>query len=370
MRITGLDINCCRLDSSLLAAGALNGHAVSRPIEFLVLSLQTDVGIDVASFGFAGASAIGSGHLAKAAFEPLLLGQNPLDREKIWQQFRVADRWWNHLPIYSYGPIDICLWLIGAEAAGQPLYKYIGAHTDEVPTYCSSLVLPSIEAYCDEARAVKQQGFKAYKIHPPGRDISEDIEIHRAVRKEVGPDFTLMSDPVAPYSFDEALRLGRELEKLGYLWLEEPLADENAAALRKLTAALDIPIVGTEVLAKHPYSLAEYLSTNVVDSIRADVSWSGGVTGVLKSAHLAESFGANCELHSTIFHPLELVNLHLCAAISNNSYFELLTPTTKFDFGLATPIEINQGMAKLPEKPGLGLELDWSFIDNCTIAKV
>ncbi|WP_246778321.1 enolase C-terminal domain-like protein [Maritalea myrionectae] len=250
------------------------------------------------------------------------------------------------------------------------MYKYIGAHTDEVPTYCSSLVLPSIEAYCDEARAVKQQGFKAYKIHPPGRDISEDIEIHRAVRKEVGPDFTLMSDPVAPYSFDEALRLGRELEKLGYLWLEEPLADENAAALRKLTAALDIPIVGTEVLAKHPYSLAEYLSTNVVDSIRADVSWSGGVTGVLKSAHLAESFGANCELHSTIFHPLELVNLHLCAAISNNSYFELLTPTTKFDFGLATPIEINQGMAKLPEKPGLGLELDWSFIDNCTIAKV
>jgi L-alanine-DL-glutamate epimerase-like enolase superfamily enzyme len=370
MRITGLEINCCRLDNSLLEAGTLNGHAASRPMEFLVLSLNTDTGIEVSSFGFAGASAVGSGHQARAAFDSLLIGQNPLDREKIWQQFRVADRWWNHLPFYSYGPIDICLWLIGAKSAGQPLYKYIGAHADEVQTYCSSLVLPTIEAYCEEALSVKQQGFKAYKIHPPGSDIEEDIEIHRAVRDVVGGDFALMSDPVAPYSFEEALRLGRELEKLDYLWLEEPLADENASALRKLTAALDIPIVGAEVLAKHPYSIADYLSSNVIDAIRADVSWSGGVTGVLKSAHLAESFGARCELHSTIFHPLELVNLHLCAAISNNSYFELLTPTIKFNFGLKESIEIEQGMAKLPKKSGLGIEFDWSFIDSCTIAKV
>ena len=60
-----------------------------------------------------------------------------------------------------------------------------------------------------------------------------------------------MSDPVAPYTLEQAIRLGRELEALNYLWLEEPLPDENFSALRELTRVLDIPVVGTEVLAKH-----------------------------------------------------------------------------------------------------------------------
>ena len=370
MLITGLEIRSCCVPSEELGVDSLNGQSVSRQLEYLVYTLRTDVGIEVSSFGFAGASASGSAVLAKAAFEPLLLGQNPLDREKIWREFRVLDRWWNHLPIYSYGPIDICLWLIAARAAGLPLYKYIGANSDEVEAYCSSLVLSDIDAYCDEAVSVRDAGYKAYKIHPPGKDIDRDIELHRAVRNCVGSDFVLMSDPVAPYTFEEAVKLGRELEKLNYLWLEEPVADENPAALRKLTKTLDIPIVGAEVLAKHPYSVAEYLATNAIDAVRADVSWSGGVTGVLKTAHLAESFGARCELHSTIFHPLELVNLHVCAAISNNSYFELLTPTETFDLGLKKPIDIEGGVAKLPDGPGLGIEFDWDFIDNCTGERV
>jgi hypothetical protein len=81
-------------------------------------------------------------------------------------------------------------------------------------------------------------------------------------------------------------------------------------ALRELTRVLEIPVVGTEVLAKHPYSVAECISTRVVDRVRADVSWTGGVSGVMKTARLAEAFGVNCEVHTAIFHPLEMVNLH------------------------------------------------------------
>ena len=102
-----------------------------------------------------------------------------------------------------------------------------------------------------------------------------------------------MSDPVAPYTFEQALRLGRELEKLNYYWYEEPLFDENFHNLRELTRILDIPIIGTEVIAKHPYSVAECISTRVVDMVRADVSWSGGITATMKTAHLAESFGVS-----------------------------------------------------------------------------
>ena len=142
------------------------------------------------------------------------------------------------------------------------------------------------------------------------------------------------------------------------------------ACLQELAAhhrkQLDIPIIGGETLNKRPYSLAEYISTRAIDMVRADVSWSGGITGTMKTAHLCESFGMQCEIHTAIFHPLELGNLHVCAAIKNCEYFELLVPTHLFNVGLTEDIQIENGMAKLPDKPGLGIDLDWDFIDNNT----
>ena len=97
-----------------------------------------------------------------------------------------------------------------------------------------------VQAYADEAVSVKDQGFKAYKVHPRGQDLTEDIAIHRGVRTAVGPDFTLMSDPVGCFNLEDAIRFGRELERMDYLWLEEPLFDENVHSLRELTRVLDL----------------------------------------------------------------------------------------------------------------------------------
>lgn len=368
MKIASLDIRCCRNQGTTIPSGATRDGIAMEGLEFLVYTLTTENGASASMFGFAGRSALGAGHLAASSLRPFLVGRNALDREQIWHDWRVTDRWWHHLPIYLFGPVDCCLWLLGAQAAGQPLWRYIGGANHSVPVYASSLVLDDPSTYGREACDVRDAGLKAYKIHPPGKSLEEDIEIHRAVRAAVGPEFTLMSDPVAPYTLEQALRLGRELEKLDYLWLEEPLPDENFSALKELTRVLDIPVVGTEVLAKHPYSVAECISNRVIDAVRADVSWSGGVTGVLKTARLAEAFHMNCELHSTIFHPLEMVNLHLAGAVKNNSFFEVLWPMDKFNFGLASDLPISEGIAHLPQTPGLGVELDWDLIENTTIA--
>jgi L-alanine-DL-glutamate epimerase-like enolase superfamily enzyme len=370
MKITDLEIRCCHYEVPAISAEKFRDGSVIDGLDFLVLTITTESGLRASMFGFAGRSALGSGHLAAASLRPLLIGRNALDREEIWKAFRTANRWWHHLPIYSYGPVDICLWLLGAQAAAQPLWRYLGGARRQIPVYCSSLVLPDAEAYANEALAVKNAGFKAYKTHPPGTSLKQDIEIHQAVRDAVGDEFDLMADPVAPYTLEEAIRFGRVLESLNFKWLEEPLPDESFSALRELTRVLDIPIVGTEVLANHPYSVAECISTRVVDVVRADVSWTGGVTGTMKTAHLAEAFHMNCEIHSSIFHPLELVNLHVNAAITNSTYFELLYPIANFDFGLVSPLPICNGIATLPEEPGLGIELDWDMIENATIAQL
>ncbi len=365
MIVSGLEVRACSASRSA-EAEALRGQAGGARHDFLVYTIRTECGRSASMFGFAGASARGSAHIA-ASLAPLLKGRSVHDREALWRDFRQRDRMWGHFPVYVWGPIDTCLWLLAADAAGLPLYRYIGAARHAIPTYVSSMFLETADDYVAEAEAVRKQGFAAYKLHPPGRSVEADLEIHAAVRKAVGDDFPLMSDPVAFMTLPDALRYGRGLERLGFKWFEEPMADENIPALTELTRQLDIPVVGTETIAKHPYSLADIVARNVVDVIRADVSWTGGVTGVLKSAHLAEAFAMNCEIHTAIFHPLELVNLHLCAAIGNCTWFELLGPVEDFDFGLKGGLPIENGVATLPDTPGLGRELDWDLVDNSTL---
>ena len=334
--------------------------------DFLVITMKTDEGIEGHSMGFAGRGAEMAGTIAATALKPFFLGRDPWFREKHWQEFRTYDRWWHHVPIYSYGPFDICLYDIAAKASGLPLYRLLGAFRDKVPVYASSFVLPAAEDYARQALEVKKRGWHGYKLHPPGRP-EFDLAAYRACRDAVGDDFRLMADPVAAYTYEDALRVGRELERLNFTWFEEPVFDVDFNSLRKLRAKLDIPICGTEVLTGSHYSTAECIAAGVVDIVRTDVSWKGGVTPVMKTAHLAESFGVRCELHTTIYHPLEIVNLHCCAAIANCGFFEVLYPFSALQFGMKNQITMDDaGYAHPPGAPGIGVEWDWDFIDRCT----
>ncbi len=369
MAISSIEIRVCRNARESMADSEMRIGGKST-FDFLVISMKTSEGIEGNSFGFAGRGAEMAGEIAASALKPFFLGKDPLAREKHWQDFRMYDRWWNHVPIYSYGPFDICLYDIAAKAAGLPLYRLLGSYRDKVPTYASSFVLPTPDDYARQALEVKSLGWHAYKLHPPGK-IDFDLQAYRACRDAVGPAFKLMADPVAAYSHEEALRAGRELERLNYYWLEEPLFDVDFHGLRKLTAKLDIPIIGTEVLAGSHYSTAECIATGVVDMVRTDVSWKGGITPVMKTAHLAESFGVKCELHTAIYHPLEVVNLHCCCAISNCEFFELLYPLSYMDFGMKNKLQIDaEGYAHPPQKPGIGVDFDWDFVDSCTVKKL
>ncbi|MCC7154863.1 MAG: hypothetical protein IT161_09840 [Bryobacterales bacterium] len=366
MKISDIQVRLCRVERQTPPEAGMRSGGASN-FEFLVITMTADEGVQGHSFGFAGRGARMAGEAARQALKPYFLGQDPLARERLYQEFRTYDRWWHHVPIYSYGPFDICLWDIAAKLAGLPLYRLLGEYRRKVPVYASSFVLDSPEAYARQALAVKQRGWHAYKVHPPG-SYDLDLEIYRACRQAVGPAFKLMADPVCAYDHAQALRMGRQLEKLDYYWLEEPLYDVDFGGLRKLASALDIPICGTEVLAGNHHAIAECIATGVVDIVRSDVSWKHGVTAVMKTAHLAESFGMNCEIHTAIYHPLEVVNLQCCCAMRNCEFFELLEPQEYMNFGMRTPLNIDaEGYAHAPAAPGAGFEPDWDFIDNATI---
>lgn len=368
MKITDIEIRACRPGMSQGEAidevdrAKLRGGAAP---DVVVVSIKTDDGITGVSFGSGGLDATITAR-AFAQIKPFFLERNPMAREKNAQEFRSFDRRWNHSPIYAYGPFDVACWDIAGIRAGLPIHELIGTAADRRATYVSSMFLSTPEEYAAQAREVKARGIRGYKVHPPA-PAALDLEVYAAVREAVGPDFPLMADPVATHSYEEALRVGRVLESLGYLWFEEPFYDYDMASYIKLARKLDIPIAGTETVAGGSHLTAQFIANGAVDIVRTDASWRGGITGALKVARLAEAFGMNCELHTTIYHPLELANLHTTLSMSNTGWFELLYPLDDFTFGLAEPLDIRDGFAYAPTTPGLGAVYDWDAIDNATI---
>jgi L-alanine-DL-glutamate epimerase-like enolase superfamily enzyme len=340
------------------------------PWDIVIVRLTTDTGL----VSEVSAVAPRSGNVTESYINdniiPVIIDRSIYEREAIWQEFWTIDRHITFFPVYLPGPIDVALWDLAAKAANLPLYKYLGAYRTSLPVYASSLFHAKTEDYVDEAKRFVQRGIKAYKAHPPG-PWRIDREVHQTLRDELGADVVLMTDPVAEYTLEEAIRVGRHLEQLDYYWFEEPFRDFELNKYAQLAATLDIPIAGTETTRGCHWGVAQAIQQKAVDIVRADVSWKHGITGTLKIAHLAEAFGMQCEIHTTTTGPLEMANLHLSCAIRNCEYFELFIPDDVFQFPMKTKLPIDEkGVIHVPDLPGLGVEMDWNEIEkNCVSYK-
>jgi L-alanine-DL-glutamate epimerase-like enolase superfamily enzyme len=183
----------------------------------------------------------------------------------------------------------------------------------------------------------------------------------------------LMSDPVAAYNHQEALRMGRELEKLDYYWYEEPLMDPDIEGYAELARQLEIPVVGVEWAHGGLwglYATPQYLVRKAVDIVRSDVSWKGGITGLLKTFHLCEAFNMNCEVHTAMMSLMDVANLHVICSRKNCEYFEYAGPLQEgIGFGIKQPIRLDkEGYVHVPQAPGLGVDVDWDTLDAHIIA--
>jgi L-alanine-DL-glutamate epimerase-like enolase superfamily enzyme len=331
-----------------------------------LVTLRTDQGLE--GHAFLGASSRPASDDAGTLIrhlKPLLVGNDPLDRERLlqrlWQRTRATT-------LRCIGAVDVALWDLAGKAAGMPIHRLIGTYRDSVPAYASSAVLPSAAAYAEEAQGFKARGWTAYKIHPPTR-WEEDIRICEAVRKAVGDDYRLMLDSTWAYQYPEALRVGRAIEALGFYWYEDPLAEDDITAYVKLRQLLRVPILATEYAPGSLTAYAPWLTLQATDYLRGDVAVKGGITACLKAAHLAEAFHMNYEVHHGGNSLNNVANLHLVMAIRNCEYFEVLLPDAAQKWGLVKDIEVDaQGLVHAPEGPGLGAEIDFDLIRRKQIA--
>jgi L-alanine-DL-glutamate epimerase-like enolase superfamily enzyme len=297
--------------------------------------------------------------------KPAVIGADVADRERLWQ--RLWDMGRGTLSLQpAQAVFDVAMWDLAAKRAKLPLYEYIGAYRRRIPAYASTFTQNSVDEYRRLVRDCVQRNYKAIKLHLFG-DVREDIEACRAVRDEVGPDIALMIDASAAYTYDEALWAGRELERLGFLWFEEPLRDYQMHALSQLRAKLDIPLCVNETGRDNVFDVANNILLNTGSIMHAGWQRKSGITGLLKIAHVCEAFGLKCQLHRG-----EIPNLHVALAISNCSYFESIVPEDSFHFCLKTPpiVPDADGCVTPPPGPGLGYDIDWAEVEARTVRVV
>jgi L-alanine-DL-glutamate epimerase-like enolase superfamily enzyme len=331
-----------------------------------LLTIRTDQGIDGHAFlGSATNPAETDAGALIRFLKPLLLGQDPLARTELHAAMRGRQR---NMGLRAVGACDTALWDVAAKAAGMPLCQYLGGGRRAIGAYASSQVLESPEAYAEEAVRFRDDGWRAYKIHPP-QDPAEDIRVCQAVRAAVGEDYTLMLDSIWSYRYAEALRVGRAVEELGYLWYEDPLNEEDIYAYVKLRQKLDIPILATEYPQGDIGTYTTWITERATDALRGDIAVKGGLSTMLKTAHLAEAFHMNYEVHHGGNSLNNMAQLHFACAIANTTYFEVLLPHGAHKYGVINEIEIDRdGLAHCPETPGIGAEIDFELIEARKIA--
>ena len=369
MKITDVKVWVCTREVPPMAH---KDHIGSEPWDIVLIRVFTDEGIEGNAFGYGIRSGEVTAKITVDLLKPALVGEDPLDREKIWQKIRTLDRWLALFPIYAQGPIDVALWDIAAKMAGMPLYKLIGGYRDSVRAYATAAwAIPDIDSYKRQADEVLSLGFTAYKMTAWG-DPTYDIKLMREMRRHVGDDVDLMLDCVSAYDHRTALKVGRVAEELDFYWFEEPLWDHDIHGLVKLCSALDIPVVSTETLPGANYTIAEYIIRGAADIVRSDVMWKGGVTSTQKTIHLADCFGMNCEVHTSQYSLTDVANLHLVCSAKNCDFYELLFPLEFYsDYGVLNPVRVaSDGTVSAPQRPGLGLEIDWELLERTRVLEL
>jgi L-alanine-DL-glutamate epimerase-like enolase superfamily enzyme len=179
-----------------------------------------------------------------------------------------------------------------------------------------------------------------------------------------------MADAGGLYSYVQAIEVGRVLDELHYRWYEEPISDYHIPLLRRLADELHTPILAGEKTTPVGY-LPEYVRQWAVDIVRGDVLMKAGITGMHKLAILSELHGYDLEIHGTLTPLLDIANLHVSGAIRNSEYAETFwEPYYRFGLKGEPLVPRPDGMLPVPRGPGLGVELDWDWLDDHTIEQI
>ena len=281
-----------------------------------------------------------------------VIGEDPNDIQRIWTKlvWAGASVGRSGLATQAIAAIDIALWDLKAKRAGLPLAKLLGAHRDSVACYNTSggFFSSPLEEIIENAHNSLERGIGGIKIKVGQPDPRIDLNRVEAIRAELSDEVALMVDANQQWDRISALRIGRQLERYGLTWIEEPLDCYDAEGHAMLADKLDTPIATGEMLT----STAEHrllIERRSVDYIQPDAARVGGITQFLRIMASGEEAGLKLAPHFAME-----IHLHLSAAYALEAWvehFDWLEPLFN------ERLRIAGGRMHVPARPGLGFSL-------------
>lgn len=370
MKITGVKthlVHCPIPERERVRSGA--GLKLARQAALVeILTDEGLSGVGPCSFGSASLDLGAAASLVEHALAPMLVGEDPHRIEHLWEKIYYGSivRVLGHrgIGVALLSGVDIALWDLKGKSLGAPIYELLGgAVHDPVPAYASSIYWsPPDEAAC-QARRFLDEGFRAVKLKV-GLDVGNDIDSLAAVREEVGPDVDVMVDANQCYTPHLALKVGRELERHGVLFFEEPLPVDDVEGHRFLAERLEVRIATGENLYTR-YGFMPFITGGAVHVVQADASRTGGISEARKINELASAFHLHAAPHTFSDVLTVAASLHLAASNPNAIILELDRTYNPLQTDLVKdPLVVRDGHVELLRKPGLGVEIDWDFVTD------
>lgn len=309
--------------------------------------------------------------LVRAALEqlePLYRGESALEPERVAEKLRQHTFWLGRggSITHAISGIDTALWDLLGQATGQPVGRLLGGRCRERVQPYASLLMDEPEALRDHLLAVKEQGFRAFKIGwgPFGRRSARmDRAIMAAAREAIGVDCRLMvdaggSDAYWDNGYKWALNTSRMLAEFDVEWFEEALNPDALADFVKLREQAPLAISGGEVLTRRQ-SFQPWLEQGAFDIVQPDVTKVGGLSEMRRIGWMAEAQGIRLIPHGWNTAVGLAADLQLASALPGTNLVEYLTGSSFVDDLPTQPWKLDaDGMLAIPDTPGLGLTLN------------
>ncbi|MET1124218.1 MAG: mandelate racemase/muconate lactonizing enzyme family protein [Archaeoglobaceae archaeon] len=334
--------------------------------------------VEVESGGYRGYSAIEFGAAYKQFVETtvkLTLQGLDIDIENIDPRLLEIGSW----AIQRLGAVEAAVWDLIAKKEGLPLYRLLGGARKKVKVYASTGRLLDEKDTVKLVERYTEMGIDTVKIRFRRESVEDDLRVLKAVMGEF-PDVSFAVDANQAWSYTPpywsrkvALKVAKELESLGVLWLEEPLWKDDIEGYKWLRDNVGIEIAGGEL--EHGLQRFRMLiESGAFDIVQADVVYSNGIQECKKVAAIAESFNLKFMPHAWDPGLGWLANLHLAASLAESICPYIETPLDPIWWKdlmfevLNGEIEIEKGYVRLPESPGLGFDLDREKLEKYRIA--
>ena len=383
MKITSIKSHVLRyeLDKELGYSQQYYKHRTAHLVE-----VETDEGITGWGECFGpGNIALANKYVVEKVIQPLIKGDDPLNKEYIWHKVYnlLRDSGQKGMPIQALSGIDIALWDILAKKANLPLYQLLGGKTNnKIPVYGYGMMLQKkpVEELCElfknEANQIKEKNFKAMKMKI-GMGPKKDLKLVSAVRDAIGSEFKLMVDANHAYNKNDALYVGRGLDEMNIYWFEEPVAPEDYDGYKELKKKLNTNIAGGEAEFTK-YGWNQLIKNNCIDIAQPEVCGLGGITEYLKVSALAQSNFIPIVNHVWGSALSVAVNLHLLTSLPDmpgglfptKSMLEFdtteknifITDLAEEKFSILDQVKNKNGFASSLENIGIGINPNKDFI--------